>query len=221
MFVTFEGPDGSGKTTQIHLLAEHLRRAGRAVLTTREPGGTRIGNGIRQVLLDLAHTEMDPRTETLLFNAARAQLISEVIRPALAAGTIVLCDRFADSTLAYQGYGHQQGLEELRRLIGYATGGLQPDLTVYLDVPPVEGLRRKRSKGDDPSPAGAGEWNRLDSQELSFYQRVERGYRQLIEAEPARWVVIDAARPRQAVHRAVLAAVEERLAVQAAALPEA
>ena len=135
MFVTFEGSDGSGKTTQIHLLTQHLRTSGHTVLTTREPGGTRIGDGIRQLLLDLAHTEMNARAETLLFNAARAQIVAEVIRPALAAANIVLCDRFADSTLAYQGYGHRQDIAELARLIEYATGGLRPDLTIYLDYP--------------------------------------------------------------------------------------
>ena len=178
MFVTFEGSDGSGKTTQIHLLAQHLRTAGRTVLTTREPGGTRIGDGIRQLLLDLAHTEMNARAETLLFNAARAQIVTEVIRPALAAGNIVLCDRFADSTLAYQGYGHQQNIAELERLIEYATGGLRPDLTIFLDLPPADGIRRNQGRAD-------GDWNRLDAQELSFYQRVETGYRQLIAQQPA------------------------------------
>jgi dTMP kinase len=204
MFVTFEGSDGSGKTTQIHLLAEHLRQAGWSVLTTREPGGTRIGDGIRQLLLDLAHTEMHARAETLLFNAARAQLIEEVIRPALAAGSVVLCDRFADSTLAYQGYGHQQDIAELARLIEYATGGLRPDLTVYLDLPPSEGIRRNRGQAD-------GEWNRLDAQELSFHQRVEAGYRQLIAQEPQRWVTINAARSRDEVRHDIVRAVGDRL----------
>jgi dTMP kinase len=147
---------------------------------------------------------MNARAETLLFNAARAQIVTEVIRPALAAGNIVLCDRFADSTLAYQGYGHQQDIAELARLIEYATGGLRPDLTVYLDLPPSEGIRRNRGQAD-------GEWNRLDAQELSFYQRVEAGYRQLIEQEPARWIVIDAGRSREEVHHDIVRAVQERL----------
>lgn len=204
MFVTFEGSDGSGKTTQIHLLADHLRSAGRTVLTTREPGGTRIGDGIRQLLLDLAHTEMHARAETLLFNAARAQIVAEVIRPALAAGKTVLCDRFADSTLAYQGYGHQQDIAELQRLIAYATGGLRPDLTVFLDIPPEDGIRRNRGRAD-------GDWNRLDAQELSFYQRVEAGYRHLIAQEPERWAVINATRSRDEVHHDVVRAVQSRL----------
>ncbi len=204
MFVTFEGSDGSGKTTQIRLLADHLRTTGRTVLTTREPGGTRIGDGIRQLLLDLAHTEMHARAETLLFNAARAQIVAEVIRPALAAGKTVLCDRFADSTLAYQGYGHQQDIAELQRLIAYATGGLQPDLTVYLDIPPEDGIRRNRGRAD-------GDWNRLDAQELSFYQRVETGYRQLIAQEPQRWAVINATQHRDHVHQDIVRAVQPKL----------
>ena len=204
MFVTFEGSDGSGKTTQIHLLAQHLRTAGHTVLTTREPGGTRIGDGIRQLLLDLAHTEMNARAETLLFNAARAQIVTEVIRPALAAGNIVLCDRFADSTLAYQGYGHQQNIAELECLIEYATGGLLPDLTIYLDLPPADGIRRNRGRSD-------GDWNRLDAQELSFYQRVEHGYRQLIAQQPARWAVIDASRSREEIHHDVVQALQQKL----------
>lgn len=204
MFISFEGSDGSGKTTQIHLLADHLRAAGRSVLTTREPGGTRIGDGIRQLLLDLAHTEMHARAETLLFNAARAQIVAEVIRPALAARKTVLCDRFADSTLAYQGYGHQQEIAELERLIAYATGGLRPHLTIYLDIPPAEGIRRNRGRAN-------GDWNRLDAQELSFYQRVETGYRQLIAQEPERWAVVDAARPREEVHQDIVNAVQRKL----------
>lgn len=204
MFISFEGSDGSGKTTQIHLLADHLRAAGRSVLTTREPGGTRIGDGIRQLLLDLAHTEMHARAETLLFNAARAQIVAEVIRPALAAHITVLCDRFADSTLAYQGYGHQQETAELERLIAYATGGLRPHLTIYLDIPPAEGIRRNRGRAD-------GDWNRLDAQELSFYQRVETGYRQLISQEPERWAVINATRPRDQVHHDVVQALHQKL----------
>ncbi|MYH60607.1 MAG: dTMP kinase [Caldilineaceae bacterium SB0675_bin_29] len=204
MFITFEGSDGSGKTTQIHLLADHLKAAGRTVLTTREPGGTRIGDGIRQLLLDLAHTEMHARAETLLFNAARAQIVAEVIRPALAACQIVLCDRFDLSTFAYQGYGHLQDIAQLERLIAYATGGLRPDLTLYLDLPPEDGIRRNRGRAD-------GDWNRLDAQELSFYQRVESGYRRLIAQQPQRWTVIDANRPRDEVHQDIIRAVQHKL----------
>ena len=172
------------------------------MLTTREPGGTRIGDGIRQLLLDLAHTEMNARAETLLFNAARAQIVAEVIRPALAAANIVLCDRFADSTLAYQGYGHRQDIAELERLIEYATGGLRPDLTIYLDIPPEDGIRRNRGRA-------GGDWNRLDAQELSFYQRVANGYRQLIAQQPQRWTVIDASRSRDQIHLDIVRALQQ------------
>ncbi|MBI3957387.1 MAG: dTMP kinase [Chloroflexi bacterium] len=208
MFITFEGPEGSGKTTQIRLLAEWLGKQGWGVVTTREPGGTRIGNGIRSLLLDVDHTEMTPRTETLLFNAARAQIVHEVIRPALQAGQIVLCDRFADSTLAYQGYGYGQDRAELGRLIRYATGGLTPDLTLYLDVHPEVGLVRKQS--------GAGqEWNRLDARTVAFHRAVQTGYAELIAAEPERWRVVESDLPEQAVHQAIVAVVAARLPVEA------
>ena len=201
MFITFEGPDGSGKTTQIHLLEEHLCKIGRPVLLTREPGGTNIGESIRRLLLDKTHEKMHARTETLLFNAARAQLIEDKIRPALDAGTIVLCDRFADSTLAYQGYGHQQDSGELLRLIAYATGGLGPDLTLYLDLAPEEGIKRKLARYP----------NRLELLELSFHEQVRNGYQRLINEEPQRWVVINAARSRQDVQQDVVRAVQNKL----------
>jgi dTMP kinase len=206
VFITFEGPEGSGKTTQIRLLADWLRSQGHGVITTREPGGTRIGNGIRSLLLDIDHTEMTPRTETLLFNAARAQIVHEVIRPALQAGQIVLCDRFADSTLAYQGCGYGQDRAELSRLIRYATDGLTPDMTLYLDVEPEVGLARKQS-------GNGQEWNRLDARTMAFHRSVQAGYWALVEAEPTRWRVIESDLPESAVHSAVLAAVTARLAV--------
>ena len=136
-FITFEGPEGSGKTTQIRLLAEQLTNAGHQVLLTREPGGTTIGNAIREILLNQAHTEMSPRAEALLFNAARAQLVAEVVRPALAQGQIVLSDRYTDSTLAYQGYGREQDLTDLRALSEFATAHLAPDLDHYRRRPSV------------------------------------------------------------------------------------
>ena len=184
-FVTFEGPDGSGKTTQIQNAAATLRRRGYPVVTTREPGGTEIGNAIRALLLDHKHVAMSSRGEALLFSAARAQLVDEVIRPALSRGEILFCDRYADSTLAYQGYGRSQDLGELRRLTRFATGGLTPDLTIYLDLDPAIGLSRKQADCDD-------DWNRLDAETLSFHQRVRRGYLQLAAEEPNRWLVIDA-----------------------------
>ncbi len=207
LFVTFEGPEGCGKTTQVRLLAEWLSARGYDVLATREPGGTRIGEQIRAILLNPAHTEMVPAAEILLFSAARAQIVHEVIIPHLQRGGIVLCDRFADSTLAYQGYGHGLDLNVLRIITAFATAGLTPDITFYLDIPVEEGLRRK-------AQAGKAEWNRLDQRELAYHQRVQEGYRQLIAAEPARWVLIDARGSIEAVHMQVVREMERRLAVQ-------
>jgi dTMP kinase len=190
MFITLEGPEGSGKTSHIKPLAEWLEERGQRVYTTREPGGTSIGEQIRTVIHDLKNTEMHPHTETLLYQAARAQFVEQVVRPHLQAGEIVLSDRYADSTLAYQGYGHRQDLDKVRALIAYATGGLKPDLTFLLDVDAALGLRRK-TKSD--------EWNRLDAYTLEFHQRVRSGYLELVKAEPDRWVVVDASRPWEAV----------------------
>ena len=134
MFITLEGPEGSGKTSHIPHLVEYLRSQGRVVFPTREPGGTSIGEQIREVIHDLKNVEMHPRTETLLYQAARAQIVEQVIKPRLAAGEIVLSDRYYDSTIAYQGYGHQQNLEQVRQLVAYATGGLTPHLTILLDL---------------------------------------------------------------------------------------
>ena len=205
LFITFEGPEGSGKTTQIRLLADVLEAQGAAVLVTREPGGTPIGNAIRAILLDPAHTEMSPRAETLLFNAARAQIVDQVIHPALAAGQTVLCDRYADSTLAYQGYGHGQDLAPLRRMIDYATGGLTPDLTLYFDIDVREGLRRKRS-------GSAEEWNRIEEKTLAFHETVRQAYHTLAAAQPQRWLVLDAAQNVEQLHTEIVARVWALLA---------
>ncbi len=192
LFIAFEGPEGSGKTTQIQLLAGWLRGFGLNVLTTREPGGTRIGDAVRQVLLDRQHTEMQPEAEILLFSAARAQIVGEVIRPQLRAGGVVLCDRFSDSTLAYQGYGRRLDLAALRLITAFATGNLRPDRVIYLDLPVAEGLRRKQ--GGDGS-----EWNRMECEEQEFHERVRRGYLALAAAEPERWLVIDGLAPVAAI----------------------
>lgn len=202
MFITFEGPEGSGKTRQAAALADFLRQQGYDVLLTREPGGTQIGDQIRAILSDLKNVSMRPRTETLLFQASRAQLVEEVIRPRLETGGLVLSDRYADSTLAYQGYGHCFDLDELRALIRFATGGLSPDLTLLLDVEVETGLRRKMS---------GGEWNRLDAYDLEFHRRVRAGFLELARLEPHRWVLIDAGQPPDAVQAAVREVVMARL----------
>jgi dTMP kinase len=224
LFITFEGPEGSGKSTQARLLYEQLYARRYAVIPVREPGGTRIGDLIRRIVLDLQHTEMAPTTETLLFSAARAQLVSERIRPYLAQGGIVLCDRYADSTFAYQGYGLGRDLAELRALTQAATGGLRPDMTIYLDLSAEEGLERKWRKRQEtrprstftPHPGTAArepqvEWNRLDARELAYHKRVEAGYRDLIAQDPERWHVFDARQPIDTLAAQIIAAVEPRL----------
>jgi dTMP kinase len=203
MFITLEGPEGSGKTSHIPALAEAIRQAGHEIIVTREPGGTQIGDEIRSTLLNLRNTEMHPTTEILLFQASRAQLVNEVIRPALAAGKVVLCDRYADSTLAYQGYGHQTDLAVLTQIVNYATGGLKPDLTVLMDVDIETGLRRRSS--DDEN------WNRLDAKEIQFHKRVREGYCQMAAAEPERWVAVDASQPLEQVLNDLIEVVLARL----------
>ena len=202
MFLTLEGPDGGGKTTQASLLAEFLRQLGCDVVATREPGGTAIGDQVRAILSSLDNTAMHPRTEILLFQASRAQHVEQVIRPHLAKGGIVVCDRYADSTLAYQGYGHQVDLERLRLIVDFATGGLKPDLTLLLDIDVEEGLRRRTN---------SGEWNRLDAYALAFHRRVRQGYFELARQEPGRWVTVDAGRPEELVQEELRRVVLQRL----------
>lgn len=202
MFITFEGPDGSGKTSQVSQLSDYLIQQGYQVLITREPGGTIIGDQIRRILGDLENTGMNPRTETLLFLSARAQLVEEVIKPHLADGYLVLCDRYADSTMAYQGYGHQNDLNQIQSLINFATGGLKPELTLLLDIEVEEGLQRK---------VRGREWNRLDAYSLEFHQRVRDGYHHMAAAEPERWVTIDAGQPADLVQEAMRQVIRDRL----------
>lgn len=202
MFITFEGTEGSGKTSQISLLEKFLHQQGYLVLSTREPGGTPIGDQIRGILADLKNTAMRPRTEILLFQASRAQHVDEVILPCLNRGYVVLCDRFADSTLAYQGYGYQHDLNQLKKIIEFATNGLRPDLTILLDLDVEIGLKRR---------AQDGEWNRLDAMRVDFHRRVCEGYHNLVKLEPERWVIIDANQDTEIVHSSVRQIVLERL----------
>ena len=204
MFITFEGPEGSGKTTQLRLLAEYLRARGYDVVTAREPGGTPIGDQIRACLHDTANTAMSPTAEMLLYSASRAQLVAEVIRPALGAGSVVLCDRYADSTMAYQGYGRGLDRNMLAVLTTIATGGLTPDLTLLLDLDVDRGLARRRDEGE--------EMNRLDLEAVEFHSRVRTGYLALAAAEPERWVRVDADAPAAGVQAAIRQIVDARLA---------
>lgn len=203
MFITLEGPEGSGKTSHIPHLVEFLREKGHVVFPTREPGGTSISEQIRDVLHDMKNAEMHPRTETLLYQAARAQIVEQVIQPRLADGEIVISDRYYDSTIAYQGYGHQQDLEQIRALVKYATGGLTPDLTILLDLDVEVGLKRKTQN--------ATEWNRLDAYTVEFHKRVRAGYLEMVKAEPNRWVVVDAAQAWESVQAELRRVIVEKL----------
>jgi dTMP kinase len=194
MFITFEGPEGSGKTTQIQALHTFLVDQGYDVVVAREPGGTSIGDQIRHVLLDVHNREMVAEAEVLLFSASRAQLVRQVIKPALARGAVVICDRFADSTLAYQGYGRKLDLALLESITRFATGSLRTDLTVYLDVDVEVGLRRKREHQGPARRQGSEGWNRLDQETVSYHLRVREGYLELARHEPHRWLVVDADR---------------------------
>jgi dTMP kinase len=205
LFVTFEGPEGCGKTSQLRLLAAYLRDQGCDVLTTREPGGTPISERVRAIVLDPAHPNMEPTTEFLLFSAARAQHVAEVIRPHLDRGGVVLCDRFADSSLAYQGYGYGLDLEARRAITRFATGGLVPDLTFLLDLPVEAGLRRKAGGRGDA-------WNRMEQKQIEYHKRVRAGYLAMAAEEPDRWVTIDAREDMESVQAAIRAPILRALA---------
>jgi len=202
MFITLEGPEGSGKSTQIKRLAKRLESMGFPVITTREPGGTPIGDQIRQVLVRMENKELHPRTEILLFLAARAQLVEQLIKPALQDGKIILCDRYGDSTLAYQGYGHGLDLEKLRQMLDFATDHLKPDLTILLDLDVKLGLMRKKAED---------EWNRLDAYEVLFHERVREGYLNLAREEPNRWRIVDASQGIDAVQEYLLRIILDAL----------
>jgi dTMP kinase len=206
MFISFEGPDGSGKSTQIELLATELRAAGHEVVTVREPGGTPAGEKIRAILLgEGGAVSVDPRADALLFNASRAQLVADVIEPALARGAIVIADRFADSTLAYQGYGSGLPLDALRAIITFATAGRTPDLTLLLDLAADQGLARK---------SGSGRTRFEDGFDAAFHARVADGFRALAAAEPTRWRLLDASAAPEALAAQISQAVQGALATR-------
>jgi dTMP kinase len=204
MFITFEGLDFSGKTTQARLLIETLRNAGHTVLFLREPGGTRISERVREILLDRSNAEMADITELLLFSASRAQLVHEVIRPALGRGEVVVCDRYYDSTTAYQGYGRGGDLEAIRHINRIATGGLPPDLTLFIDIDLDEIQRRKTAAGLS--------FDRMESSGRVFYERVRKGFHELAAAESGRVVTLNGMAPVDRVAQDVRTTVAPYLA---------
>lgn len=190
MFITFEGTEGSGKSLQCRRLVERLRAHGLGVVATHEPGGTELGNELRHLVLQRDELRIVPRAEALLMNASRAQLVDELIRPALDRGEIVVSDRFADSTIAYQGAGRGLDLHALETVVSFATAGLTPDMTLLLDLPVREGLARKLVPGQ-----GAASWNRFEAETLAFHERVRAAFHELAKAEPERWHCLNALRP--------------------------
>jgi dTMP kinase len=200
LFITFEGGEGSGKSTQAERLAQRLRDHGYAVLKTYEPGGTTLGDELRELLKKHRHVQLAPESELLLFAAARSQLTREAIRPALQKGTVVICDRYMDSTTAYQGYGRQLPFETVEAINEVATDGLRPDLVVLLDMRPDESLKRKRQPRD-----------RIEIENAAFHRRVRDGYRELARRDPQRWLVLDAATLPDEVEQEVWARVKPLL----------
>lgn len=197
--ITLDGVEGSGKSTQLTLLERALRARGLPVVTTREPGGTPLGEGIRAVVLDQAYTGMSSRAELFLYLASRAEHVDRVIRPALASGAIVLCDRFSEATVAYQAYGRGLSLDHVERMTAFAADGLRPDLVLILDVPVDEGLQRVGRRAES---------NRLDRETSGFHQRVRDGYLEMAKREPDRLRVFDGLVAVEALHQDILAAVE-------------
>lgn len=200
-FITFEGIDGSGKSTQIAMLEQALHRANIPVKTLREPGGTKIGEAIRRVILDPQHAAMHLETELLLFAAARAQLVREVIRPSLKAGIWILCDRFADSSVAYQGYGRGLDINMIEAINDMATKQHRPDKTILLDIPVKLALDRRQARGTGS--------DRIDQENLDFMRRTRDGYRQMAKKEPDRFILVDAERPKDPLAQKIYSEIRE------------
>lgn len=201
-FISFEGPEGSGKTTHMQRLEDTLKKQGIQVITTREPGGTKLGEAVREILqFDKAGETPCPRTELLLFLASRAQIVDTVIEPALAAGTWVLCDRFCDSTIAYQGYGRNLGAEKVTELNSFATNGLMPDTTILLDIPPEVSAQRVADRN--------GATDRFEQEEISFHKTLRDGFLELATQNPTRIKVINSLQEVEEVATNILHAIDE------------
>lgn len=206
LFITIEGPDGAGKSSVVNKLVTRIKETTtRPLVVTREPGGSEIAERIREILLDPIHTIMDDRTEALLLAAGRRQHVVEKIRPALLRGDIVLCDRFVDSSIAYQGQARGIGINEVKEINEFAIEGLRPDLTIYLDVDAQVGLNRIKDKKSNRKQ------DRLELEEITFHEEVRKGYLKLIEAEPERFVTVDASRSEEDVFEDVWHIVKSKL----------
>jgi dTMP kinase len=212
MFITFEGPEGSGKTTQVSKAGEYLRSRNIPHVITEEPGGTQLGHTLRKLLLNRSSIAIFEKAELLLFAAARAQHVEEVIRPALQRGAVVLCDRFADATIAYQGYGRGLNVNEIRWINEYASGNLMPDVTLFFDLPVESGLDRTRCR--IAQKAGAPAEDRFEGEDLQFHRRVWDGYYTLIKDEPGRFRVVNAARDQDQVYRDVCCHLDAVLSIR-------
>lgn len=202
IFISMEGPDGAGKTTQIELLKTYLEKKGYEILITREPGGTKISEAIRRILLDKSNLEMDYMTEALLYASARAQLVAEVIKPGVAAGKVVISDRFIDSSAVYQGMARGLGVENAYKINEFAIQGMMPRLTIHLDLPASVGIMRKKNQA---------ELDRMELEKAEFHEKVAEGYRQLARMFPERIYTIDATLPVEEIHRLIMSKLEEIL----------
>jgi dTMP kinase len=201
-FIVLDGCDGAGKTTQARMLSDALRQPGRDVLALREPGGTRLGEALRHILLDPTNDEICLRAEVLLYSACRAQLIDEKLLPALAEGSVVICDRYYYATVAYQGYGGGESPEDLYELSRYTTGGLEPDVAFILDLTPEDGLRRLATSPD-----------RIEARGIEYFHRVRKGFKEIAARDPERFVIVDAMAPTAQVHLAILEELKKRFAL--------
>lgn len=201
IFITMEGPDGSGKTTQIDLLKKYLESRGYDIVIAREPGGTVIGEAIREIILNPEYREMSHMTELLLYAAARAQLVNHVIKPALLSGKAVICDRFVESSAVYQGIGRGLGVDTVYEINNYALGEVKPELTIFMDLDAADGIRRKKNQT---------ELDRMEMEDLSFHKRVVEGYRQLAELYPERIFPVDATLPIEEIHSMIVDEVKKR-----------